>query len=112
MNVRLVLAIIIAVTSVLAGASTQLDPIFGHTLATSISGGCNLLTTVLAAVMGVLSTQTSMVQNVKSMDGVSRVWLNEKTSPSLAAAAVQPGDPKIAPEPGQERAVQKVAEQA
>lgn len=98
MNARVVLAIIIAVVSVLAGASAQLDPIVGATAAKSIVAVCNLATAILGSIMGVLSTQTSQVQAVQSMPGVSRITVNAQASPALAQLAVQSGNPKVQPE--------------
>lgn len=111
MNSRVILAVVIAVVSVLAGATTQLDPVVGHTAALAISSVCNLLTAILAAVMGVLSTQTNQVAAVQAMPGVSRVMVNAQATPTLAAMVADSANPKIQAEPGQERKVAELANQ-
>lgn len=110
MNYRVTLAVVIAVVSVLAGASSQLDPIVGATAAKSITSACGLLGAILASVMGVLSTQGSQITSVTNMG--AKVVATENASPILAQMAVQPGNPGVVPEPGKEAAIKEIAKQA
>lgn len=111
MNIRIVLAVAIAIVSVLAGATSQLDIIFGHTVATTIVAVCNLASAIMAGVIGVLSTQMSQIGSVESMPGVSKILVNEQATSDLAVRAVTPGN-KVAAAPGAEQQVTKIAENA
>ena len=111
MNVRVVLACVIAVLSVLAGSASQLDTIVGHQTALLVVAVCNLGTAIMAGIMGVLSTQASQAQAtandpaqliaaLRKMPGVSSLLINEKASPDLAKAAITDGDNKVEIAPG------------
>lgn len=111
MNYRVGLAIVIAVVSVLAGASAQLDPIFGATVAKTITSACSLLAAILASVMSVVSTQGSTVNAVQNMG--ARIVATPDATPLLAQMA-QPnsGFPNVVPEKGKEDVIKELAKQA
>jgi hypothetical protein len=120
MNARVVLSIAIAVVSVLAGSATQLDTLLGHGGATLVVAACNLATAVMAAVMGVLSTQSSQANRLaydpdqltallKAMPGASNLTINSQATPQMAQAALSNVDNKISPSAGAEQALQKLA---
>lgn len=105
MNPRLTLAIVIAVVSVLTGASAQLDPLIGVAASKAVTSLCGLVGAVLASVLGVLSTQASQVGAVQSIPGTKVVV--SPNAPSQLAFMAQPdsGFPNVVPEKGKEAAV-------
>jgi hypothetical protein len=120
MNPRMGLAITIAVLSVLAGASAQLDPLIGVAAAKATTSLCTLVTAMLAAAVGVLSTQGSqnsamaanpaaLAETIKQMPGVEGLTVNKFASPELAALAMSPENNKISAKPGQETQLEQVA---
>lgn len=119
MNPRMTLAIVIAVVSVLAGASSQLDPLIGVAASKSVVAACNLLSAILASVMAVISTQSStsaamaadpsaLAQTIRQTPGVE-LTVNKNADPALAALAMSPENNKIVAKPGQESVLQALA---
>jgi hypothetical protein len=105
------LAISIGILTLISGSAAQLDTLFGPGVEHIIVAAFTLVTGALSVVMTVMSGQGSQFQNVKSMDGVSRILVNENTTPGIAASAVS-NDPKVAPEKGTEVRVEALAKQA
>lgn len=109
------LAIIIAVLSVWAGAATQMTELLGPTIGKTIVTLSSLTVATLGAVLGVISgpmSQTDKIQAVTAMPGVEGVLINRKATPELAQVAVDAGEAKVAPAPGESAAVEKIALQA
>jgi hypothetical protein len=112
MNVRVAIAVAIAVLAVFAGASDNLQVLFGETVSKLIVAGCSLTVASLAAALGVLTTQSGQVANVADIPGVSKVLVNDQASPAIARLAMDPANSNVAPEPGHERAVAEIAKAA
>lgn len=106
------LAIIVAVLSAMATATTQMVDIFGPTLAKSLMGGASLLCTILSSVLAIITSQTHTVADVQSMPGVEKITVNADANPALASMAVNPINAKIEPAPGAEASVNAAASNA
>jgi hypothetical protein len=106
-----ILAITIGVLTLLSGSAAQLDILFGVTAEKSIVAAFTLIVGALSVVMTVMSGQTYQVGNVSAMAGVSRIMVNEKSTPALAAIATG-DDPKVQAEKGTEARVEALAKQA
>lgn len=103
------LAIIVAVLSAMAAATSQMTEIFGPTLAKSIMAGAGLLNTILSSILAILSSQTSLVKDVQAMPGVDKITVNAQANQTLATIATDPQNTKVEPTPGAAAAVQRTA---
>lgn len=92
-----IIAITIAVLSVLAGSTAQLTDLFGAGIAKYIISSATLANTVLSSVLAVITGQGSQIRDVLNMPGVERVSVNSSANATLAALAVDPTVNKIAP---------------
>ena len=106
-----ILAITIGVLTFVGGSVAQLDTLFGSGVEKIIVAALTLVTGGLSVVMTVVSGPSSQFANVKSMDGVSRIMVNENTTPQIAVSAVG-NDPKVVAEKGTEQKVEELAKQA
>jgi len=104
-----IIAIAIAVLSVLAGSTAQLTDLMGPTAAKSVISVATIGNTVLASILSILTSQTAQVKDVLAMPGVDSVKVNTQASQALATIAVDSSQPKIAPTSA---ALQTVAETA
>ena len=91
------IAIIIAVLSVLSGATAQLTDLFGAIVAKDLVSGAGLVTAILSSVLAVITSQGSQVKNVLAMPGVEKVTVNAQANQELAQLAVDPKVNKISP---------------
>lgn len=103
------LAIIVAVLSAMATASTQMVDIFGPTVAKSVMGSASLLSTILSSILAIVSTQTAAIKDVQSMPGVEKITVNGNANSTLAGMAVAPENSKIEAAPGATNAVNEAA---
>lgn len=103
------LAIVAAVLSAIAVATTQMTEIFGPTLAKSIMGAAGLLSTILNTVLAIITSQTGTVKDVQSMPGVEKITVNAQANSALASMAVDPANQKIEPSAGSAAAVTRTA---
>ncbi len=99
LNRNQIIAITIAVLSVMAGSTAQLTDLFGagiaHTII-SVSGLCN---TILSSVMVVITSQGGQVRDVLAMPGVEKISVNAAANKTLAEIAIDRNVDKIAPIP-------------
>lgn len=103
------IAITIAVLSVLSGATAQLTDLFGAYAAKTIVSAASLITTALSSIMAVLTSQGSTVKEVQSMPGIEQITVNKAANNVLASLAVDQSNVKIAPAPGAEVTVAQTA---
>lgn len=95
LNLKQWLAIVVAVLSAMAAATTQMTEIFGPTLAKSLMAGAGLLNTILSSILAIVSSQTGLLKDVQAMEGVDKIVVNKDASPALATLAVDPRQDKI-----------------
>ena len=103
--------IVIAILSVLAGATAQLTDLFGAMHAHLIVTASNLLMTVLSSILVQMSGQSAQIRAVNDMPGVQTITVNEKANPTLAAIAVDPNS-KVEATPAAAKAVEATAKGA
>lgn len=103
------LAIIVAILSAMATATTQMVDIFGPTFAKSVMGAASLLSTILSSILAIISTQTALIKDVQSMPGVEKITVNGNANATLAGMAVAPENAKIEAAPGADNAVNQAA---
>ena len=94
-NTKQLLAIILAILSVLSGSTAQLTDLIGVGGAKVVISVASLAMSVISSVLAVLSSQTNLVKDVTAMPGVSKVLVNEAASKDLAVAATDPAQPKV-----------------
>lgn len=109
LNAKQWLAIVLVILGVLTASTAQLTDLFGPTTAKSIGTLAGMLTSLLSGISAVLSTQTSLVQDVQAMPGVEKIVVNSKANEALANLAVDPLQQKIETKPGAEAAVSAAA---
>jgi hypothetical protein len=109
LNGKQVIAIIVAVMSVMIGSTAQLTDLFGVNVAKTIVSVASLGTSVLSAILAVLTSQGSMIMDVKNMPGVEKIDVNAMANKTLATIAVDPQQDKISPTPA---AMDKVTQTA
>ena len=97
LNQNQVIAIIVAVMSVLSGATAQLTDLFGAVVAKDIVSVSGLVTAALSAILAVVTSQGSQVRGVLAMPGVEKISVNAQANQTLASLAVDPNVNKIAP---------------
>lgn len=96
LNLRQMMAILIAILSVLAVSTTNLSDLFGPTAAKIIVSASNMLNAMLAGILGVITGQAAMVKDVAAMPGVEPIKVNAKANSVLAAIAMDPNVDKVA----------------
>lgn len=108
------IAIIIAVLSVLSGATAQLTDLFGAIIAKDLVSGAGLVTAVLSSVLAVITSQGSQVKSVLAMPGVDSIKVNAQANSTLAQIAVStdPALAKIEPVANAETKVAAIAKGA
>lgn len=97
LNRNQILAIAIAVLSVLGGATGQLTDIFGPTVAHSIISASGLGAAILSSVLMATTGQAGIIQSAIAMPGVDSIKVNAQANQTLASIAVDPSQQKIAP---------------
>lgn len=106
-------AIVVGVLSATAGASAQLTPVFGATLAHAIVSTANLVMTVfITPVLFVMTGQSQLVKSVQAMPGVTKIEVNAQANQTLAALAVDEANKKIEASPSAAEAVERTAKGA
>jgi hypothetical protein len=105
-----ILGCAIVVVSVLGGATTQLNDLFGPTVAKSTVAACVILTGIFGGWVAAVGGVGTMVRDVAALPGVDRVTVNTNALPAVAAAAVDAAQPKVAPtNPGDRARLQQLA---
>lgn len=95
LNTKQILAIILAILSVLSGSTAQLTDLLGVGSAKVVISVASLAMSVISAVLAVLTSQGNTVKDVTAMPGVQRISVNEQANPTLAAMATDPSSPKV-----------------
>ncbi len=109
LTLKQIIAIVCAVLSAMAVATSQMTEIFGPTLAKSLMAGAGLLNTVLSSILAILTSQAGTVRDVQEMAGVEKITVNAQANSTLAGMAVAQDNAKIEAAPGQDAAVNKAA---
>jgi hypothetical protein len=104
------LSITVAVLSVLMISTTQLTDLFGSNVAKTLVTVAGLANTIISSVVAALSSQSSLLHDVRSMPGVEHIEVNAQANQTLARLAVDPSENKIAPSRGAMDAVTRTAE--
>lgn len=99
LNGKQIIAIAIAVLSVLAASTAQLTDLFGAGVAKTVVSGVTLINGCMASVLAVVTSQGSQARDVLDMKGVERILVNKDANKTLAALAMDPLQDKIAPTP-------------
>jgi hypothetical protein len=109
LNRNQIIAIFIAILSVLGGSTAQLTDLFGPGLTKIIIAASTLGTTALSSILAVITSQGGTVRDVLAMPGVDKINVNSAANQTLAAIAIDPHVDKISPTPA---ALQQVTETA
>lgn len=109
LNGKQVIAIVIAILSVLMVSTSQLNDLFGPAIAKYVVSTAGLLNLILGSVMAALTGQGAMINEVRAMPGVEHIEVNAQANKTLAAIAVDPKADKIAPTPAAMQAVTQTA---
>lgn len=109
MTPKMILAIVVAILSVLIASTAQLSELFGPAVAKTIVTIASLVNSLLASIAAVLSSQASIVKEASQVPGVEPMKINANASPSVAAVAIDPQNLKIDAAPGAEAAVREIA---
>jgi len=97
LNVKQVIAIIVAVLSVLSGSTAQLTDLLGPGAAKVVISMASLAMSVLSSILAVITSQGSTVKDVLAMPGVEKININGQANQTLAAIAIDPKQDKISP---------------
>lgn len=95
LNTKQVLAIILAILSVLSGSTAQLTDLLGAGAAKAVISSASLAMSVLSSVLAVLTSQPNLVKDVAAMPGVQRIDVNDNANQALASLAIDPMQPKV-----------------
>lgn len=98
--------------SALAGATAQLTPLFGATVATDIASVAALGGTIVSGWIFVLTGQAATVSQVAAMPGVERITVNPQATPAVAQIATDPAQLKVGTKPEDRAAVVAIAKTA
>ena len=109
LNRNQIIAIVIAILSVLGGSAAQLTDLFGPGITKIIIAASTLGTTALSSVLAVVTSQSAQIKDVLAMPGVDKINVNAAANQTLAAIAVDPHVDKIAPTPAAEQQVSATA---
>ncbi len=109
LTLKQILAIVCAILSAMAVATSQMNDIFGPTLAKSIMAGAGVLNTIFSSILAVITSQTQTVRDVQSMPGVEKITVNAQANSTLAGMAVAADNAKIEAAPGADAAVNRAA---
>lgn len=108
-NGKQVLAIIVAVLSVLAVSTAQLTDIIGAGPAKTVVSLAGLANTIMSSVLAVLTSQSSILTDAQAMPGVDKIVVNEQANKTLATLALDPLNDKIEAKPESVAAVTNTA---
>jgi len=95
LNIKQILAIILAVLSVLSGSTAQLTDLLGVNEAKIVISVASLAMSVISSILAVLSSQGQLVKDVAAMPGVEKISVNTNATQALAAVATDPNQPKV-----------------
>lgn len=98
--------IVSGVNGGLITGAALLQTLFGQDLTLKIVAVLGIIGIIINSVGTAVSGQADLVKDVRSMPGVEHIEINEKANTVLAAMAMDPNEPKIAP---RESAARQVA---
>jgi hypothetical protein len=90
-------AFVIGACSFLGSATAQLTTLFGANGAAYAASACAIVSGLAGVFLMATTGQSSVVQQVAAMPGVTRISVNEQASPALAAVATDPAQAKVGP---------------
>jgi hypothetical protein len=90
-------AFVIGAASFLGGSTAQLTTLFGTAGAAYAASACALVSGISGVFLMATTGQSSVVQQVAAMPGVTRISVNENASQALAQVATDPGQQKVGP---------------
>lgn len=109
LNTKQILAICVAILSVLMISTAQLTDLFGATVTKTIVSTAGLLNMILSSVVAAISSQGSLVREVAAMPGVEKIQVNAQANQTLAGVATDPLQPKVGPTALDNAAVKAIA---
>lgn len=95
MNSKQIVACVIAVLGVLMISTSQLQDLFGPTVAKSIVSLAALLNSILGGILAALTGQANTIKEVAAMPGVESIKVNAQANQVLSAVAIDPAQPKV-----------------
>lgn len=104
------LGIAVIIVGALLVSKDSLATLFSSDIAGKIIAACAILNLIIGGIFTIITGQTGMASQLQNLKGVS-LQIDKTADPSLAKLAVSPAFDNIAPAPGQEAAVAKVATQ-
>jgi len=110
LNTKQIMAIIVAILSVLSGSTAQLTDILGVAGAKITISVASLAMSVLSSILAVITSQSATVKDVLAMPGVQKIDINAHANQTLSAIAIDPKMDKISPTPAALQQVTKTAE--
>ncbi len=99
LNRNQIIAIAIAILSVLGGSTAQLTDLFGPGLTKIIIAASTLGTAGLSSILAVITSQGGQIRDVLSMPGIDKISVNSAANQTLAQIAVDQHVDKIGPTP-------------
>lgn len=102
--------IISGINGGLITGAALLQTLFGQDLTIKIVAVLGIIGIIINSIGTTFSGQANLVRDVRNMDGVQHIEVNEKASPTLAALAMDPTEPKIAPSQAAAGRVEAIAE--
>lgn len=104
------LNVAVIIVGALLVSKDQLETLVNVVIAGKIIAACGILNLILGGLGTMITGQTGMAAQLQNLRGV-KLNVDKTADPALARLAVDPRYDNIAPEPGQEAAVAKVAAQ-
>ncbi len=109
LNRNQIIAIAIALLSVLAGSTAQLTELIGPAATKWLIAASTLGTTAMSSILAVLTSQGGQIKDVLAMPGVEKINVGPAANQVLASIAVDPAVNKIGPTAGAVQQVQATA---
>ncbi len=97
LNWKLILGILSSINGGLITGAALLQTLFGQDLTIKVVAVLGIAQIIVSSVQSSLSTQASLVRDVASMPGVTRISINEQANSTLAQVATDPAQPKVGP---------------
>ncbi len=83
-----------SISGLITGAAL-LNPLFGETVALKIVAVLGIANIILNSVGAATSGQADLVKDVRAMQGVAKVLMDESANKTLATLATDPNEPKV-----------------
>lgn len=95
MNWKLFLNILSSVNGGLISGAALFNPLIGQDLALKVISGLGIAQIIVSSINSQLSTQGNQISAVAAFPGVAKVLVNATATNGVAAAALDPAQPKI-----------------